>query len=84
MDWKHWTCDAASDLQVNNDIDNCAILMCCYGRCVCEGLPCSFPVHDMEHIRRQMIEEVLKCQLRELQLPACQVCVLFKFASEVI
>ena len=66
--WTGWKSDAASDLLINNDFDSCAILIMCYGRCVCEGQPCSFAIDNVEEIRRHMIREVMQCQLTHLPL----------------
>ena len=69
MNWIGWCTEINDGVGVNHSLEDCAILVCCYGRRVCEGLPLSFGVETMGLVRQQMIEELKSGSLQELLLP---------------
>lgn len=73
IDWTGWSVDSDNSVADNQTIEDSPILICCFARCICDGLSCLFGLDTLQEVRQQMRKEITDCQLAELKLPPYQV-----------
>ncbi|KAK3920113.1 LOW QUALITY PROTEIN: Sentrin-specific protease 3 [Frankliniella fusca] len=75
INWLGWSTEEVTDLVKDHNIEDSPVLMCMYGRRVCENLTCDFGTETMAEVRRHMVQELKMGRLLNLNLPPAKVSV---------
>ena len=82
IDWRGWVVEAMEGTHEEFNIEDGAILVCCYARCLLECRSCFFDINTIGEVRQQIRNEVSSSSLDDMKLGTEMVCVLhFCFIS---